>query len=63
MFFTQIALIFTAICLVHISVLGLTAGAHRLWAHASFKANTALRIFLAFAQTLICQVGIFNLSS
>lgn len=51
-------LIFTAICLVHISVLGLTAGAHRLWAHAGFKAHTILRIFLTFAQTLLCQVCI-----
>lgn len=49
--------IFTAICLIYISVLGLTAGAHRLWSHASYKANIFLRGFLALAQTLMCQVG------
>lgn len=56
--FSNIILIFspTAICLIYISVLGLTAGAHRLWAHASFKSHTALKTFLVFAQTLMCQV-------
>lgn len=49
-------IIFIAICLIHVSVLGLTVGAHRLWAHISFKAATILRVFLAFSQTLICQV-------
>lgn len=38
------------------SVLGLNAGAHRLWAHLSFKASTVLRGFLAISQALICQV-------
>lgn len=40
------------------SVLGITAGAHRLWAHATFKANIVLRAFLALGQTLMCQVCI-----
>ncbi|XP_025404877.1 delta(9)-fatty-acid desaturase fat-6 [Sipha flava] len=52
--------IFYTICLIYLSVLGLTAGAHRLWAHASFKANIFLRQFLAFAQTLICQGPIYE---
>lgn len=51
-----------AVCLIHVSVLGLTAGAHRLWAHASFRANTALRGFLVFAQTLMCQVRVIIIS-
>lgn len=53
--FTTI-IFFTAIFLIYVSVLGLTAGAHRLWAHASFKASIILRQFLAFGQTLMCQV-------
>jgi len=43
-----------------VSVLGLTAGAHRLWAHISFKASIVLRVFLAFAQTLICQGSLYD---
>ncbi|GJQ73943.1 hypothetical protein Trydic_g18877 [Trypoxylus dichotomus] len=35
-----------AIFLTCISVLGATAGAHRLWAHRSYAANVKLRIFL-----------------
>jgi len=52
--------IFYTVCLIHVSVLGLTAGAHRLWAHASFRANTALRGFLIFAQTLMCQGSLYD---
>lgn len=33
---------------------GITAGAHRLWAHRSYSAKTPLRIFLA---TLYCMAG------
>ncbi|XP_017753411.1 PREDICTED: stearoyl-CoA desaturase 5-like [Eufriesea mexicana] len=34
--------------------LGVTAGAHRLWAHRSYSAKTPLRIFLAY---LYCMMG------
>ncbi|XP_076248274.1 acyl-CoA Delta-9 desaturase [Calliopsis andreniformis] len=34
--------------------LGITAGAHRLWAHRTYSAKTPLRIFLA---TLYCMAG------
>lgn len=51
----------TAVYLVHFTVLGTTAGAHRLWAHASYKAHIALRAFLALGQTLNCQVRIENI--
>lgn len=33
---------------------GITAGAHRLWAHKSYSAKTPLRIFLAY---LYCMAG------
>ncbi|CAL8145716.1 unnamed protein product [Orchesella dallaii] len=37
---------------------GITAGAHRLWSHKSYKANLPLRVFLMFAQTIACQNSI-----
>ncbi|KAI1283696.1 Delta(9)-fatty-acid desaturase fat-7 [Halotydeus destructor] len=33
--------------------LGMTAGAHRLWAHKSYKAKFALKVFLALGHTFI----------
>ncbi|XP_019871583.1 acyl-CoA Delta-9 desaturase [Aethina tumida] len=44
--------IFYSIFIIMISYLGVTAGAHRLWAHKSYTANTQLRFFLAMCQTL-----------
>lgn len=41
------------------AALGVTAGAHRLWAHRTYKAKLPLRIFLAFCQTLAGQVIYF----
>ncbi|CAK9795431.1 Acyl-CoA Delta-9 desaturase [Anthophora quadrimaculata] len=43
--------IYTAI-LTAISCLGLTVGAHRLWAHKSFSATSSLRLFLMLAHTV-----------
>ncbi len=40
------------------SALGTTAGAHRLWAHRSYKATLPLKIFLALCQTISCQVKV-----
>lgn len=34
---------------------GITAGAHRLYAHRSYKANVPLRLFLVLGQTIACQ--------
>lgn len=59
-FYAKWITIIYAICLIYVSVLGLTAGAHRLWAHASFKSHTALRVFLVFAQTFICQGPLYD---
>jgi fatty-acid desaturase len=36
--------------------LGITAGAHRLWAHRSYKATWQLRIILGIFQTIAFQV-------
>jgi stearoyl-CoA desaturase (delta-9 desaturase) len=42
--------------------LGITAGAHRLWAHRTYKAKLPLRILLAFFQTIAVQNSIFEWS-
>uniref|UniRef100_A0AC35U8S2 FA_desaturase domain-containing protein n=1 Tax=Rhabditophanes sp. KR3021 TaxID=114890 RepID=A0AC35U8S2_9BILA len=38
-----------------ISGLGITAGAHRLWSHKTYKARTPLKIFLMFANCMAVQ--------
>lgn len=47
--------ILAAIFLYVISALGITAGAHRLWAHRSYKAKLPLRILLAAFNTIAFQ--------
>lgn len=42
--------------------LGITAGAHRLWAHRSYKAKLPLRIFLALMSCGAWQVKFLSLS-
>nr|ATI22175.1 delta-9 desaturase [Brachionus koreanus]QBO56257.1 fatty acid desaturase 9 [Brachionus koreanus] len=42
--------------------LGITAGAHRLWSHRTYKAKLPLRIFLGMMQTLALQNSIFEWS-
>lgn len=44
-----------AIFLYYISGLGITAGAHRLWAHRSYKARFPLRVLLAVFNTIAFQ--------
>jgi len=43
-----------------LSALGITAGAHRLWAHRSYKAKTPLRIFLALCNSMALQNDIID---
>ncbi|XP_072392425.1 acyl-CoA Delta-9 desaturase-like [Diabrotica undecimpunctata] len=43
----------------HLGILGVTAGAHRLWAHRTYKAKLPLRIFLMFLQTCALQNDIY----
>lgn len=40
-----------------ISALGITAGAHRLWSHRTYKASLPLRIFLGIANSMAFQVS------
>ncbi|KFM62060.1 Stearoyl-CoA desaturase 5, partial [Stegodyphus mimosarum] len=42
------------------SGLGVTAGAHRLWSHRSYKARLPLRIFLAFVYTIAFENDIYE---
>nr|AGO45840.1 acyl-CoA desaturase HvirGATD [Heliothis virescens] len=42
------------------SGMGVTAGAHRLWAHRSYKARWPLRLFLALMQTMAFQNHIYE---
>lgn len=42
--------------------LGITAGAHRLWSHRSYKATWQLRLILAFLQSLAFENSIFEWS-
>ncbi|CAG0919367.1 unnamed protein product [Notodromas monacha] len=39
---------------------GVTAGAHRLWAHRTYKARLPLRLFLTFCQTLALQNSLYE---
>lgn len=39
-----------------VSALGITAGAHRLWSHRTYKARLPLRFFLIVANTMAFQV-------
>lgn len=44
------------------SALGITGGAHRLWAHKTYKAKTPLRVFLALCQSMAFQNDIIEWS-
>lgn len=39
---------------------GITAGAHRLWSHRSYKAKWPLRLILMISQTLAFQNSIYE---
>lgn len=49
-----------AMVLGTVAGLGITAGAHRLWAHKSYKAKWPLRLLLAFFQTVAFQNHIYE---
>ncbi|XP_033123116.1 stearoyl-CoA desaturase 5-like [Anneissia japonica] len=49
-----------AVILYLLNGLGITAGAHRLWAHRSYKAKLPLRIFLAACNCIAFQNSIFE---
>nr|XP_057917030.1 acyl-CoA desaturase [Doryrhamphus excisus]XP_057917031.1 acyl-CoA desaturase [Doryrhamphus excisus] len=52
-------LLWSVLCFL-VSALGVTAGAHRLWSHRSYKASLPLRIFLAVANSMAFQNDIFE---
>ncbi|KAM4852219.1 acyl-CoA desaturase 3-like [Thomomys bottae] len=43
-----------------ISILGVTAGAHRLWSHRTYKARLPLRLFLIIANTMAFQNDVYE---
>ena len=49
-----------AASLYFFSCLGITAGAHRLWAHKSYKARSPLRFFLMLCCSLANQMSIYD---
>ncbi|XP_073948867.1 acyl-CoA Delta-9 desaturase-like [Choristoneura fumiferana] len=48
------------IALTSFGILGVTTGAHRLWAHRTYKATTGLRIVLMLFQTMAGQGSIYD---
>ncbi|KAK9884979.1 hypothetical protein WA026_009211 [Henosepilachna vigintioctopunctata] len=52
--------IFFGLIVVLIGNLGVTAGAHRLWAHHSYEASTKLKIFLMICHTLSGTGSIYS---
>lgn len=48
--------LFAAILLYQAGGLGITAGAHRLWAHRAYKAKWPLKLILIIFNTLAFQV-------
>ncbi|KAF4518904.1 hypothetical protein B566_EDAN006742 [Ephemera danica] len=46
------------ICLI--APYGVTVGAHRLWAHSSYKASLPLRLLLCFLHTLNAQGSVYD---
>ncbi|KAJ8284872.1 hypothetical protein COCON_G00037220 [Conger conger] len=54
-----LTLAWSVLCFL-ISALGVTAGAHRLWSHRSYKASLPLRIFLATANSMAFQNDIYE---
>jgi len=54
-----LTLAWSAVCFL-ISALGITAGAHRLWSHRSYKASFPLRVFLGLANSMAFQNDIYE---
>ncbi|XP_046873912.1 stearoyl-CoA desaturase 5-like [Hypomesus transpacificus] len=51
--------IWSYVCFI-VTALGVTAGAHRLWSHRSYKAKLPLRVFLAAANSMAFQNDILE---
>lgn len=50
--FTDIHYCFVALIMAYAGGFGITAGAHRLWTHRSYKAKLPLRILLVMLNTM-----------
>jgi fatty-acid desaturase len=51
-----ILLIFSGILVASFAAIGVTGGAHRLWAHRAYKAKWPMRVILMLLQTTAFQV-------
>ncbi|KAL3051601.1 hypothetical protein OYC64_001774 [Pagothenia borchgrevinki] len=56
---STLTLLWSVLCFV-LSALGVTAGAHRLWSHRSYKASLPLKIFLGVANSMAFQNDIYE---
>ncbi|XP_031846089.1 acyl-CoA Delta-9 desaturase isoform X2 [Nomia melanderi] len=52
--------VFFTLFITLLGCLGVTVGAHRLWAHRTFNASSSLRLFLMLAHTLAGAGTIYN---
>ncbi|CAG2116800.1 unnamed protein product, partial [Medioppia subpectinata] len=59
-FYVSINMIYYLTAVNFLCGLGILAGAHRLWAHRSYKARLPLKIFLAILQTASIQNDIYE---
>lgn len=48
------------VILTNIGGLGITAGAHRLWAHRAYKAKLPLRVLLMLFNTIAYQYSVIH---
>lgn len=62
LFYAQWKTIVFSYVIAYFTALGITMGAHRLWAHRSYKARLPLRIFLTICQTMAFQNDIYEWS-
>ncbi|XP_023868903.1 stearoyl-CoA desaturase 5-like [Salvelinus sp. IW2-2015] len=51
--------VWSYVCFI-VTALGVTAGAHRLWSHRSYRAKLPLRVFLAAANSMSFQNDIYE---
>ncbi|XP_025404998.1 acyl-CoA Delta(11) desaturase-like [Sipha flava] len=58
----KIATTIFAIFMYQVSLIGITAGAHRLWSHRSYKAKWPLRVILMICNTVAFQNHVFEWS-
>ena len=58
--FAHPATIFFMFFLAFLTLLGVQVGAHRLWAHRSYKANGPVRVFLCLCHTMSMQNDLYE---